>query len=124
VESGVLETRPLIRIIGSDDGFPERLQQSRAYSIFRDAHPQLVRANPECSRHSFGKVFLFALDEPVIVVRPAPSPIYGHPKAHRVTGTEIIIAVSDVAGIVCGQIGFTFMVRSHEDGYTGVGNLD
>jgi hypothetical protein len=58
--------RLLSGVIGSDLRFPEPLQQRRAYSIFRDTNPQLVRINPECSRHGFGKAFLFALDEPVI----------------------------------------------------------
>jgi hypothetical protein len=53
----------------------------------RDATPQLVRANPERSRHCFGKAFLFALHESVIAQvgtgRFAPKPREPLPKTRQ-----------------------------------------
>jgi hypothetical protein len=50
--------------IGSVFSRPEPLQQRRAYSIFHDTNPQLVRIDPERSRHRLGQAFVPALDEP------------------------------------------------------------
>jgi len=44
----------LSEIIASDNGFTEPAHQRRANSTFRDTNPQLVRANPERSRHRLG----------------------------------------------------------------------
>jgi hypothetical protein len=56
----------MLFIIGCYSRFPEPVQQRRANTIFRDTNPQLVRADPECSRHRLGKAFIPALDEAVI----------------------------------------------------------
>ena len=73
----------LSRNIGSVFSPPESLQQRRAYSTFRDTNPQLVRTNPDRSRHRLGQAFVPTLHEPVAqvaqgrfeptdVLRPAP----------------------------------------------------